>query len=92
MKLFVFDHPDALYAHILSHNDVSAKTLLLPTGSTPLGLYREMIQRNIDFSQTVSFNLDEYYPIAPDHPDSYHSYMYTNIYKHVNMVPEHIHL
>lgn len=92
MKLFVFDHPDALYAHILSHNAVSGKTLLLPTGSTPLGLYREMIQRNIDFSQTVSFNLDEYYPIAPDHPDSYHSYMYTNFFKHVNMAPEHIHL
>lgn len=68
----------------------------LATGSTPLGLYRELIvmfQRGeLDFSAVKTVNLDEYYPIAPDHPQSYHYFMYDHLFNHINVKPENIHL
>lgn len=73
-----------------------ACVLGLATGSTPLGLYRELIamyQRGeLDFSGVTTFNLDEYYPITPDHPQSYHYFMYQNLFNHINVNPEKIHL
>jgi len=60
----------------------------LPTGSTPIGLYEELVRRHdagrIDFSKARSFNLDEYYPIKKDHPQSYHYYMKENLFKSVS--------
>jgi len=60
----------------------------LATGSTPLGLYSNLIERyeegKIDFSRAKSFNLDEYYPIKRDHPQSYNYYMYENLFSKVN--------
>ncbi|MCL2045654.1 MAG: glucosamine-6-phosphate deaminase [Oscillospiraceae bacterium] len=60
----------------------------LATGSTPLGLYEKLVEAYedgvIDFSQARSFNLDEYYPIEKNHPQSYHSYMYENFLGKVN--------
>lgn len=61
----------------------------LATGSTPLGLYRELIRRHadegLDFSKVTTFNLDEYYGLQPDHPQSYHSFMRENLFKHINV-------
>ena len=61
----------------------------LATGSTPLGLYAELIRLynagKIDFSKTRSFNLDEYYPIKKDHPQSYNSFMHGNLFSKVNL-------
>lgn len=61
-----------------------------------MGLYRELIamyQRGeVDFSKVTTFNLDEYYPITPDHPQSYHYFMYQNLFNHINVQPENIHL
>lgn len=61
----------------------------LPTGNTPLGLYRELVDRfdrgEIDFSQAVSFNLDEYYGLSKDDPDSYYFYMNQNLFSKVNL-------
>ena len=66
----------------------------LATGSTPLGLYAELIKRyedkHVDFSQIVTFNLDEYYPIAKDHPQSYHYYMDTNFFSKVNIASKYL--
>ena len=60
----------------------------LATGSTPLGLYAELVSRynagTIDFSKASSFNLDEYYPIGNDHPQSYHYFMRENLFSKVN--------
>ena len=60
----------------------------LATGSTPLGMYKELVRRfcagEVDFSKARSFNLDEYYPIKKDHPQSYHCYMHDNLFSKVN--------
>ena len=68
----------------------------LATGSTPIGIYRELIRRHqagaVDFSRVVTFNLDEYYPMAPDRPHSYRSYMWENLFAHVNVVPGNVHI
>ncbi|WP_422445094.1 glucosamine-6-phosphate deaminase [Thermoanaerobacterium sp. DL9XJH110] len=68
----------------------------LATGSTPLGTYRELIrmhrEEGLDFSGVVTFNLDEYYGLSPDNPQSYHYYMYENFFKHINIKPENIHI
>jgi glucosamine-6-phosphate deaminase len=63
----------------------------LATGSTPLGTYRELIrmhgEEGLDFSQAVTFNLDEYVGLGPDHPQSYRYFMRQNFFQHIN-VPE----
>jgi len=68
----------------------------LATGSTPLALYNQLIglytQKQIDFSRTTSFNLDEYVGLAPSHPSSYNSYMWKNFFNHINIRPHRIHL
>jgi len=60
----------------------------LATGSTPLGLYAELVRKyqsgEIDFSKACSFNLDEYYPIRKSHPQSYDSFMHANLFSKVN--------
>lgn len=61
----------------------------LPTGSTPLGLYQELIRMHkdegLDFSQVTTFNLDEYVGLAKTHPRSYHYFMRENLLKHINI-------
>ena len=61
----------------------------LATGSTPLGLYRELIrlhrEEGLDFSRVVSFNLDEYVGLEPTHPQSYRHFMQTNLFQHINI-------
>ncbi len=68
----------------------------LATGSTPIGVYRELIRRHqagaLDFSRVITFNLDEYYPMAPDRPHSYRRYMWENLFAHVNVVPASVHI
>jgi glucosamine-6-phosphate deaminase len=63
----------------------------LATGSTPIGLYQELIRRHredgLDFSKVTTFNLDEYYGLAPSHPQSYHYFMRENLFDHLN-IPE----
>ena len=60
----------------------------LATGSTPLGLYAELISRCnagvIDFTKARSYNLDEYFPIKKDHPQSYNYFMHENLFSKVN--------
>ncbi len=68
----------------------------LATGSTPEGLYARMVrahrEEGLDFSQVVSFNLDEYVDLPPDHPQSYHYFMEEKLFKHVNINPENTHV
>src|SRR5438552_7556078 len=79
--------------------ETSAKgraVLGLATGSTPLGVYEELIRRHqagdVDFSRVVTFNLDEYYPMAPDSTHSYHRYMWENFFALVNIAKENVHI
>lgn len=66
------------------------------TGSTPIGLYNELIQRynekSIDFSTITSFNLDEYCGLSRKHEQSYYSFMMDNLFSKVNIKSENIHL
>src|SRR5260370_31051612 len=68
----------------------------LATGSTPLGIYRELIRRHqageVDFAQVVTFNLDEYYPMPPHSPHSHLRYRRENLFAHVNVRPENVHI
>jgi glucosamine-6-phosphate deaminase len=64
----------------------------LATGSTPLGLYRELVrmheEEGLDFSQVTTFNLDEYVGLPKNHPQSYHYFMHQNLFQHIN-IPAH---
>jgi glucosamine-6-phosphate deaminase len=61
----------------------------LATGSTPLGLYKELIrmykEEGLDFSKVTTFNLDEYVGLPPSHNQSYHYFMYENFLNHINI-------
>ena len=68
----------------------------LATGGTPEGCYKELVrmhkEEGLDFSQVVTFNLDEYVGLPPDHPQSYHYYMDVHLFNHVNIKRENIHI
>ncbi len=68
----------------------------LATGSTPVGLYRELIRMHVeeklDFSRVVTFNLDEYLPLPKDDPHSYFRWMHETFFHHVNIKWENIHI
>jgi glucosamine-6-phosphate deaminase len=68
----------------------------LATGSTPLGLYKELVRMHredgLDFSQVTTFNLDEYVGLRKDHPQSYHYFMHENLFKHINIAPQNIYI
>jgi glucosamine-6-phosphate deaminase len=68
----------------------------LATGNTPLGLYKELIrmhrEERLDFSRVVTFNLDEYLGLASSHPQSFHSFMNSNFFSHVNISQVNIHI
>ncbi len=68
----------------------------LATGSTPLGMYKELIrlhkEEGLDFSKVITFNLDEYVGLPPSHSQSYHYFMWENLFKHINVDPRHVHI
>ena len=68
----------------------------LATGSSPIPTYQHLIELYkagaVDFSHAVSYNLDEYVGLNPDHPCSYHYFMMDQLFNHVNMRPEAIHV
>ena len=68
----------------------------LPTGSTPLGMYRNLIEMvkegKLSFENVVTFNMDEYIGLPPEHPQSYHYFMHENFFKHIDIRPENIHI
>ncbi|MFV0591896.1 MAG: glucosamine-6-phosphate deaminase [Draconibacterium sp.] len=68
----------------------------LPTGSSPLGTYKALIDLykagRVSFENVVTFNMDEYVGIAEDHPESYHSFMFNNFFNHIDIKKENIHI
>ena len=64
--------------------------LVLPTGSTPLGMYEELVNRKLDWSTVITFNLDVYL-MNINHPESYQSYMRKNLFDRTNIYPNHSH-
>jgi len=68
----------------------------LPTGSTPLETYRELIKLNkqgeISFRNIITFNMDEYVGLPEEHPESYHSFMWNNFFNHIDIQPENVNI
>ncbi|GHV94890.1 glucosamine-6-phosphate deaminase [Spirochaetia bacterium] len=68
----------------------------LPTGSSPLEIYRELINMHkegkISFANVHTFNMDEYVGLSADHPQSYHHFMMENFFNHIDIDRRHIHI
>lgn len=68
----------------------------LPTGSTPLGMYDELIKMHkngkVSFENVITFNMDEYIGLDAHHPQSYHYFMEETFFKHINIKPQNIHM
>ncbi len=83
---------------ILKHQAKSDKPFVLglPTGSSPLGTYKELIALHkagkVSFKDVITFNMDEYIGIPADHPQSYSTFMWENFFNHIDIKPENINL
>jgi glucosamine-6-phosphate deaminase len=68
----------------------------LPTGSSPLGTYKELVAMHkagkVSFQNVVTFNMDEYIGIPKDHPESYHSFMWNNFFNHIDIKKENVNI
>ena len=82
-------------------NAKAAKTdapfvLGLPTGSTPLQTYKELIRLyeagEVSFKNVITFNMDEYVGLEESHPESYHSFMWNNFFSHIDVKSENVHI
>jgi glucosamine-6-phosphate deaminase len=105
IKTLRFASPSGAVKHVASEieklvrarNAAGKPTVLgLATGSTPVGLYRELIRlhkdEGLDFSRVVTFNLDEYYPMARESQHSYFRWMHETLFNHINVKWENIHI
>jgi glucosamine-6-phosphate deaminase len=68
----------------------------LPTGSSPLGTYKELVAMHkagkVSFQNIITFNMDEYIGIPKDHPESYHSFMWNNFFNHIDIKKENVNI
>ena len=68
----------------------------LPTGSTPLETYKELIRRHktgeVSFKNVITFNMDEYVGLPEEHPESYHSFMWNNFFSHIDIKRENVNI
>ena len=101
MNIIILDTYEELSIHgagffIQTLTSNPAAVLGLATGSTPIGVYRELIrmhqEEGFDFSAVTTFNLDEYIGLHRDHPQSYYSFMQQELFQHINISPESIHV
>ncbi|MBP3710048.1 MAG: glucosamine-6-phosphate deaminase [Treponema sp.] len=90
-------------AHHIAHrindfcpSETKPFVLGLPTGSTPLGTYAELIKLNktgsVSFKNVITFNMDEYVGLDAAHPQSYHYFMFENFFNHIDIKKENIHI
>ncbi|MGQ0764057.1 MAG: glucosamine-6-phosphate deaminase [Gemmatimonadota bacterium] len=105
IRTVVLDDHDDLARHVAAriaaiirrrHNEGRPCVLGLATGSTPIGVYRELIRMHRDeglsFRHVVTFNLDEYFPMPRDSVHSYSRFMWENLFDHVDIDPAHVHI
>jgi glucosamine-6-phosphate deaminase len=82
---------------IRERNASDESTVLgLATGSTPIGVYRELIRMHreggLSFADVITFNLDEYYPMSKESIHSYHRFMWENLFSHIDIKPANVHI
>ena len=89
---------DYVASRIIAYKPTADRPFKLgcPTGSSPLGLYRELVRKyeagELSFENVVTFNMDEYVNLDVNHPESYHSFMWNNFFSHINIKPENVHI
>ncbi|MBN1257800.1 MAG: glucosamine-6-phosphate deaminase [Planctomycetes bacterium] len=90
-------------AHYIAHRINTYKPIKnkpfilgLPTGSSPIGTYQELIELhkagNVSFANVITFNMDEYVNLPEDHPESYHSFMWKNFFEHIDIPHENVNI
>ncbi len=98
-----YDEMSKCAAHFVAHkilmaNPTESKPFKLgcPTGSSPVGMYKELIRMNkagiISFKNVITFNMDEYVGLPENHPESYHSFMWNNFFNHIDIKKENVHI
>ena len=105
VPVLIFDLPSQMarqvarrIATLIEERQAVGKNVVLglPTGSTPIGVYQQLIQlhqeEGLDLSNVITFNLDEYYPMDPDNVQSYRRFMEENFFDHVNIPEDQIHI
>lgn len=106
MRLVIEDNYDLMSrwagnyvaARINAANPTSEHPFVLgcPTGSSPLGMYRRLIELNregkVSFRNVVTFNMDEYVGLPEEHPESYHSFMWNNFFSHIDIPRENVNI
>ncbi|MDR3129819.1 MAG: glucosamine-6-phosphate deaminase [Tannerellaceae bacterium] len=106
MRLIIqpdYEHLSLWAAHYVANRINQARpstshpfVLGLPTGSSPLGVYRHLVnfyhRGTLSFRHVVTFNMDEYAGIPEDHPQSYHTFMWTNFFHHIDIPPAQVHI
>jgi len=101
MEIVIQPTPEAashIGAHIIA-NLVHEKpdcVLGFATGGTPMLMYRELVrmhrEEGLDFTRVTTFNLDEYVGLSPEHPQSYHAFMWEHLFQHINVPQDRIHI
>ena len=85
-------------SRIIAANPTPEKPFILgcPTGGSPLGMYRRLIELNkkgvVSFANVVTFNMDEYCNLPQDHEQSYHSFMWNNFFSHIDIKKENVNI
>ena len=85
-------------SRIREFNPTAEKPFILglPTGSSPLGMYKALIELNkkgvVSFRNVVTFNIDEYCGLPKEHEQSYHSFMWNNFFNHIDINPENVNI
>jgi glucosamine-6-phosphate deaminase len=83
-------------ARIAAATPAKPFVLGLPTGSSPLGMYKKLVALHnagkVSFRNVVTFNMDEYVGLPKDHPQSYHSFMWSNFFSQIDVRPENVHI
>lgn len=106
MRILIFDNYQSLskwVAHYVAYKINHAKptpekpfVLGLPTGSSPIGTYQELVELykegKISFQNVVTFNMDEYIGLSKDHPQSYHYFMWSRLFSHIDIQPENVNI
>jgi glucosamine-6-phosphate deaminase len=106
MRIIVHDNYEALskwVAYYIAQKVTKAKptkdhpfVLGLPTGSSPIGTYQQLVelhrQGKVSFKNVVTFNMDEYVGLPENHPQSYHYFMWHNLFSHVDIAPDNVNI
>lgn len=106
MRLIIEPNYDAISKWVAAYvvkkiNEAQPKeskpfVLGLPTGSTPLGTYKELIrlyqEGQVSFRNVVTFNMDEYVGLPVEHPESYHSFMWNNFFSHIDIKKDNVNI